>query len=84
MIRVILYQSLAKTDFAGAEDKDILETAWRHNGKMGVTGYLLRARTQYFQVLEGADDVLDDLVEMIRTDPRHCDSEQPHLTGPIL
>ena len=75
MIRVILYQSLAKTDFAGAEDKDILETAWRHNGKMGVTGYLLRARTQYFQVLEGADDVLDDLVEMIRTDPRHCDFE---------
>jgi hypothetical protein len=75
MIRVILYQSLAKTDFAGAEDKNILETAWRHNGKMGVTGYLLRARTQYFQVLEGPDDVLDDLIGMIRRDPRHSDFE---------
>ena len=38
---------------------------------MGVTGFLLRTRTQYFQLLESADDVLDDVVGMIRKDPRH-------------
>lgn len=75
MIRSVLYQSTAKTDFPSSADHDILETAWRHNGEMGVTGYLLRTRTQYFQLLEGGDDVLDDVVDMIRKDPRHCDME---------
>jgi hypothetical protein len=73
MIRSILYQSKAKTNFPSAADHDILETAWRHNGDMGVTGYLLRTRTYYFQVLEGEGDVVDDLVGMIRVDPRHTD-----------
>ncbi len=71
MIRTVLYQSTAKSDFHSKVDHDILETAWRHNGEMGVTGYLLRTRTQYFQVLEGEYDVLDDVVGMIRKDPRH-------------
>lgn len=71
MIRRILYQSTATTDFPSPEDHRILETAWHHNGKMGVTGYLLRSRTHYFQVLEGASDVLDDLLGLIDKDPRH-------------
>lgn len=75
MIRAVLYQSTAKTDFPSPADQDILETAWHHNGEMGVTGYLLRTRSQYFQVLEGADDVLDDLLGMIRKDPRHADMQ---------
>lgn len=74
-IRTVLYQSTAKTDFPSRADHDILETAWRHNGEMGVTGYLLRTRTQYFQALEGADNVLDDLLGMIRKDPRHSDMQ---------
>ncbi len=75
MIRAVLYQSTAKTDFPSSADHDILETAWRHNGEMGITGYLLRTRTQYFQLLEGGDDVLDDVVDMIRKDTRHTDME---------
>lgn len=75
MIRTVLYQSTAKTDFPSPADQDILETAWHHNGEMGVTGYLLRTRSQYFQVLEGAYDVLDDLLGMIRKDPRHADMQ---------
>ena len=75
MTRTVLYQSTAKTDFPSSADHDILETAWRHNGEMGVTGYLLRTRTQYFQVLEGDDDVLDDVVGIIRKDTRHTDMQ---------
>jgi hypothetical protein len=75
MIRTVLYQSTAKTDFPSSADHDILETAWRHNGEMGITGYLLRTRTQYFQLLEGGDDVLDDFVGMIRKDSRHTDMQ---------
>ena len=75
MIRTVLYQSTAKTDFPSSADHDILETAWRHNGEMGITGYLLRTQTQYFQLLEGGDDVLDDVVGMIRKDSRHTDMQ---------
>lgn len=74
-IRAVLYQSTAKTGSPSPADQDILETAWHHNGEMGVTGYLLRTRTQYFQVVEGDDDVLDDLLGMIRKDPRHADMQ---------
>ena len=75
MLRTVLYQSTAKTDLPNTADHNILKTAWRHNCEMGVTGYLLRTQTQYFQVLEAGDDVLDDLVGMIRKDPRHADME---------
>jgi hypothetical protein len=73
MTRAILYQSTAQTEFPSIEDHNILESAWRHNGQMGVTGYLLRSHTQYFQYLEGAGDVLEDLLDMIQKDPRHMD-----------
>lgn len=73
MTRAILYQSTAQTEFPSIEDHNILESAWRHNGQMGVTGYLLRSHTQYFQYLEGAGDVLEDLLDIIQKDPRHTD-----------
>ena len=71
MLRTILYQSTPQTSFPSEADLKILESAWRHNAEMGVTGYLLRTRTRYFQVLEGSADVLDDLMELIDRDARH-------------
>jgi hypothetical protein len=73
MIRSILYQSTAQTEFPSNVDHDILEVSWRHNTEMGVTGYLLRTRSKYFQLLEGADDVLDDLLAIIGKDNRHTE-----------
>ena len=75
MIRSILYQSTAQTEFPSNADHDILEAAWRHNTEMGVTGYLLRTRSKYFQLLEGADDVLDDLLAIIGKDNRHTEMQ---------
>lgn len=71
MIRSILYQSTANTEFGGQADLDIMDTAWRHNPNMGVTGYLVRTRRQYIQLLEGPYDVLDDLLGLICRDARH-------------
>ena len=75
MIRSILYQSTAQTEFPSNVDHDILEAAWRHNTEMGVTGYLLRTRSKYFQLLEGADDVLDELLAIIGKDNRHTEMQ---------
>ena len=75
MIRSILYQSTAQTEFPSNVDHDILEAASRHNTEMGVTGYLLRTRSKYFQLLEGADDVLDDLLAIIGKDNRHTEMQ---------
>jgi hypothetical protein len=71
MTRSILYQSRARTGFPSPVDHDILEEAWRHNGAHGVTGYLLRTKTQYFQVLEGDSEVLEPLLDRIARDDRH-------------
>ena len=71
MTRSILYQSRARTGFPSPVDHDILEEAWRFNGAHGISGYLLRTKTQYFQVLEGDADVLDPLLERITKDDRH-------------
>ena len=71
MIRSILYESTATTDFPSPEDKDIIDTALAHNDEMDVSGYLVRTRLKYYQVLEGEHDVLEDLLGMIQRDRRH-------------
>ena len=71
MLRAILYQSHAGTEFPSNEDYAILEKAWSNNRCLGVTGYLLRSRLKYFQFLEGEAEALEDLLGRIRTDQRH-------------
>ena len=53
------------------DDCDIMEIAWKHNEAMGITGFLLRTPYNYFQVIEGQPEVVDDLILMIRNDTRH-------------
>ena len=71
MIRTIMYQSTPKTAMHSPDDYDIMETAWKHNEAMGISGFLLRTPYNYFQVLEGQPEVVDDLILMIRDDKRH-------------
>ena len=71
MIRTIMYQSTPKTAMHSADDYDIMETAWKHNEAMGISGFLLHTPYNYFKVLEGQPEVVDDLILMIRDDKRH-------------
>jgi len=71
MIRSILYQSRATTDFPSLVDQDILETAYHRNHADQITGYLVRTPSHYFQYLEGPSAALDALVEDIQSDQRH-------------
>lgn len=52
---------------------DLLAHSRRSNRAHGLTGMLLHRRGRFFQVLEGAPDAVDALVDKIRADPRHGD-----------
>jgi uncharacterized membrane protein (DUF373 family) len=52
---------------------DILEKARLNNAALGISGMLLYTGEGFVQVLEGEENVIDDLVELIKTDPRHKD-----------
>lgn len=75
MIRSVVYRSMATAPFATRTDFEILETAWRRNRIMGVTGYLVRSEGAYVQYLEGAPDALDALLASIEGDTRHTHFE---------
>ncbi len=42
-----------------------------NNRKIDVTGILISVRDYFFQILEGEEAIVDELVEKIRRDPRH-------------
>ncbi len=51
--------------------RDILATAQRNNRALDVTGALLYSGGYFCQVIEGAQEVLEELFESIQMDKRH-------------
>ncbi|MGR8941811.1 MAG: BLUF domain-containing protein, partial [Gammaproteobacteria bacterium] len=52
---------------------DILKKARDNNARLGVSGMLLYTGEWFVQLLEGEEKVIDDLVAVIKKDPRHKD-----------
>jgi uncharacterized membrane protein (DUF373 family) len=50
---------------------DILNNARLNNVCMGVSGMLLYTGTEFIQILEGEEKIIDELLDMIKKDPRH-------------
>lgn len=69
----LIYVSTAPRLLSDAELGTILETSRRNNGRDGITGMLLYADGNFFQVIEGEPAALDHLVARLRHDPRHRD-----------
>lgn len=57
----------------------ILTTAQRNNRARGVTGALLYSGGYFCQVLEGPEEVVEDLFEVIQMDDRHGDVTVLHF-----
>lgn len=53
------------------EDLDIFKCALENNSNFGVSGFLYRTKTHYFQCLEGKDGVIDQLLNNLERDRRH-------------
>ena len=69
----LIYVSTSVKLLNDEELLDILKASRENNSSRDVTGLLLYKGGNFMQVLEGPDDVVEALYEMIKTDPRHKD-----------
>lgn len=67
----LIYASSATSALEPNELSEILRVSRRNNERDGVTGMLLYTDGSFFQVLEGAPDVVDRVFARIDSDPRH-------------
>lgn len=74
-LKSLTYTSLARLDLAADDLEAIHRTAREINALDGVTGLLIFNGTHFLQIIEGAPNAIDDLVERLRRDPRHSGFE---------
>ena len=71
----LTYTSLARLDLDSSDLEDIHRSARELNALDGITGLLVFNGTHFLQIIEGASDAIEDLVQRLRRDPRHSGFE---------
>ena len=71
----LTYTSLARSDLKTSDLDDIHRSARALNAQDGLTGLLIFNGTHFLQIVEGARNVVDLLLERLRRDPRHSGLE---------
>lgn len=69
----VTYVSSATVTISKAELEQISKVSISNNAKAGVTGVLLLCGGFFFQILEGEEESVDEVLERIRGDLRHKD-----------
>lgn len=77
-LKSLTYTSLARLDLEASDLEAIHRTARDLNALEGITGLLIFNGTHFLQIIEGAPNAIDDLVERLRRDPRHGGLEIRH------
>jgi hypothetical protein len=67
----LVYTSIAARDFDDASLRELLDECRFKNARRDITGMLLFRNGRFFQILEGPDTMIRDLMERISEDPRH-------------
>ena len=67
----LIYTSVANKDFSQSELIDLLNIARANNSKKNISGILLYVNKNFFQVIEGELEALQQLFSIIKKDPRH-------------
>jgi hypothetical protein len=67
----IVYLSWATVPFTDKQLQELLVPARRRNMELGITGILLYGNECFLQLLEGEEDVVQELYAHIRRDVRH-------------
>ena len=70
-LKSLTYTSLARLDVEVSDLEAIHRTAREANALDGITGLLIFNGTHFLQIVEGAPQAIDDLVEKLRRDTRH-------------
>ena len=71
----LTYTSLARLDLQSSDLEDIHRSARELNALDGITGLLVFNGTHFLQIIEGAHDAIEDLLDRLRRDPRHTGLE---------
>jgi hypothetical protein len=66
-----IYVSAATVPFSPSQLGNLLARARGFNSSQGITGLLLYHQQSFFQVLEGPEQSVGSLYEIIERDPRH-------------
>lgn len=74
-ITSLTYTSLARLDLQVSDLDDIHRSARELNALDGITGLLVFNGTHFLQIVEGAREAVDELLERLRRDPRHTGLE---------
>jgi hypothetical protein len=74
-ITSLTYTSLARLDLQASDLDDIHRSARELNALDGITGLLVFNGTHFLQIVEGAREAVDELLERLRRDPRHTGLE---------
>ena len=72
-MRSFLYSSRCRYREFDDHESDILRTSIANNASVGISGFLFRSRTHYFQCIEGNDGQVGKLIQKIFDDDRHFD-----------
>lgn len=70
-LKSLTYISRARLDLSGDDLAAIHQRARHLNALDGITGLLVFDGTRFLQIVEGAEDAIDDLMGRLRGDPRH-------------
>jgi len=71
----VTYTSLARLDLQASDLEDIHRIARERNALDGITGLLVFNGTHFLQTIEGLEVAIDELVDRLRSDPRHTGFE---------
>lgn len=74
-LKSLTYTSLASFDLQASDLEAIHRTAREVNALEGITGLLIFNGTHFLQIIEGAPNTIDELVEKLRRDRRHSGLE---------
>lgn len=70
-LKTLTYTSRARLDLTDEDLGDIHQTARHLNALDGIRGLLLYDGSRFLQIIEGGEAAIDNLVERLRSDPRH-------------
>lgn len=73
MLTTLIYRSQLAPAWQPTSLGTLVSRARQKNTNLHVTGILIFSGSQFFQVLEGDEQVVDALFSQIRNDPRHTD-----------
>ncbi|GAA4108762.1 hypothetical protein GCM10022393_05070 [Aquimarina addita] len=71
MLQTIGYVSTVAPLLKNSEMKELFEFVKRTNSSLGITGILMYSDGNFFQVLEGEKEQLQNLFKKIQSDSRH-------------